>query len=107
MKDVTEIPKPQSGSNDAQPIFIGSTVYFKSDRDGEFNLYSYDLTSKQIAKHTDFKNFGLLDLDVNANGFLLLEQGGYLHTYNPSFFHALILSFFMVPFFCRFVSACS
>lgn len=83
-QDVVEIPKPQGGSNDAQPIFIGSTVYFKSDRDGEFNLYSYDLASKQIAKHTDFKNFGLLDLDVNANGLLLLEQGGYLHTYNPS-----------------------
>ena len=37
-----EIPKPAGGCNDTEPMWIGETVYFLSDRDGEFNLYSYD-----------------------------------------------------------------
>ena len=36
-----EIPKPAGGCNDTEPMWIGETVYFLSDRDGEFNLYSY------------------------------------------------------------------
>ena len=82
-KEVMEIPKPASGSNDSKPVFSGNTVYFKSDRDGEFNLYSYNLVSKQVQKITDFNEFGLMDLDVNAQGLLILEQSGYLHTFNP------------------------
>ncbi len=34
-----------------------NTVYFRSDRDGEFNVYAYDTSSKQvrrITKHDDF-----------------------------------------------------
>ena len=38
-------------------MWIGDTVYFRSDRDGEFNLFAYDTKSKAIAqltKHDDF-----------------------------------------------------
>ncbi|MFI8379123.1 PDZ domain-containing protein [Leeuwenhoekiella sp. NPDC079379] len=83
-KEVVEIPKPTEGSNDAQPVFSGNSVYFRSDRDGEFNLYSYDLASQQVNRHTDFKKFGLQDLDVNKAGTLILEQAGYLHSYNTT-----------------------
>src|SRR5262249_24085473 len=31
-----EIPKPAGGCNDSQPMWLGDTVYFLSDRDGEF-----------------------------------------------------------------------
>ena len=29
-------------SNDTDPMWIGDTVYFRSDRNGEFNLFAYD-----------------------------------------------------------------
>ena len=45
-----EIPKPAGGCNDTQPMWIGETVYFLSDRDGEFNLYAYDRHSKKVAR---------------------------------------------------------
>ena len=48
-----EIPKPAGGCNDTQPMWIGQTVYFLSDRDGEFNLYSYDPTTKNVVRRTD------------------------------------------------------
>ncbi|PHQ28412.1 S41 family peptidase [Leeuwenhoekiella nanhaiensis] len=82
--ETVEIPKPADGSNDSRPVFDGNTVYFKSDRDGEFNLYSYDLASKQVTKQTDFKDFGLINLAVNNEGKLILEQAGYLHSFDPA-----------------------
>ncbi len=47
-----EVPKPAGGCNDTQPMWIGETVYFLSDRDGEFNVYSYDRQSRKVARLT-------------------------------------------------------
>ncbi len=81
--EVTEIPKPSGGSNDAQPQWMGDRVYFKSDRNGEFNIFSYDPSSKKVAQLTDFKDFPVLNLSA-ANGEILFEQAGYLHSLQPA-----------------------
>ena len=39
---VEPIPQPEGRCNDTYPMWVGDTVYFLSDRDGEFNLFSYD-----------------------------------------------------------------
>ncbi len=44
--EVVEIDKPSSGGNDTNPQWIGNKVFFRSDRNGEFNLYAYDLDTK-------------------------------------------------------------
>lgn len=80
--EVTEIPKPVGYSNQADPEWIGNTVYFRSDRDGEFNLFSYDVNTKEIQKHTNYNDFGVLSLNANA-GKLIYEYSGYLYQYNP------------------------
>ena len=79
---VTEIPKPESGSNDTRSQWLRDKVYFRSDRNGEFNLYSYDMNSKEITQHTNFKDFPVLDLSAGKEE-IIFEQAGYLHTYNP------------------------
>ena len=79
--EVTEIPKPEGYSNEADPEWVGNKVYFRSDRDGEFNLFSYDVNSKQIQKHTDNKDFGVLSLNANGQD-LIYEYAGYLYTHN-------------------------
>ena len=48
-----EIPKPSGGCNDTQPMWIGETVYFLSDRDGEFNLFSYDPAARNVVRRTE------------------------------------------------------
>ncbi len=78
---VAEIPKPESGSNDTYPIWIGNTVYFTSDRDGEFNLYSYDVTSKSVKKLTDHNDFPVLSASGSGDK-IIYEQAGLLHTYD-------------------------
>ncbi len=78
---VSEIQKPEGGSNDSQPQWMGDFVYFKSDRDGEFNLYSYETSSKAIKKLTDYKDFPVINLKAH-NGSIIYEQAGTLHIYN-------------------------
>ena len=80
--EVVEIPKPAAGSNDTQPQWLNGKVYFRSDRDGEFNIYSYDPSQESVVKHTDFKDFPVLDL-ATANNEIIFEQAGYLHRLNP------------------------
>lgn len=81
--NVTEIPKPKSGSNDSKPVWKGSKVYFRSDRDGEFNLYSYDPVSKAVAQLSSFTDFPVSSLEGTADG-IIFSQGGYLHIYNTA-----------------------
>ncbi len=81
--NVTEIPKPQGGSNDTKPVWQGGKVYFRSDRDGEFNVYSYEVASKAVKKVTNFKDFPVSSLDGN-NDELIISQAGYLHAYNAA-----------------------
>ena len=39
---VRKVPQPAGRSNDLNPMWIGGTLYFNSDRNGEFNLYSFE-----------------------------------------------------------------
>lgn len=80
--EVSEIPKPPGNSNEADPEWIGSKVFFRSDRDGEFNLYSYDMDTKKIEQHTNNSDFGVLSLNANGND-LIYEYSGYLYNYDP------------------------
>ena len=77
-----EIPKPAGGCNDTEPMWIGETVYFLSDRDGEFNLYSYDRGSKTVARCTDHDAFPIASASSGA-GKLIYEQAGWIHVFDP------------------------
>ncbi|MYM25938.1 peptidase S41 [Duganella sp. FT135W] len=82
-KSVLQIPQLAGGSNDVDPIWRGDTIYFRSDRDGEFNLYAYDVKTKAVralTKHTDFPV-----LNATASGSsIVYEQAGYLHALDPA-----------------------
>ncbi|GAA4341978.1 S41 family peptidase [Flaviaesturariibacter amylovorans] len=80
---VTEIPRPKSGANDTKPVWRGGTVYFRSDRDGEFNLYAYDVAGKSVKALTSFKGFPISSLEGSTDG-IVFSQAGYLHFYNPA-----------------------
>ena len=54
---IEKIPQPASRANDTDPMWIGDTVYFRSDRNGEFNVFAYDTKGRQVrqlTKHADF-----------------------------------------------------
>jgi tricorn protease len=79
---VVKIPQPKEGCNDSDPMWIGTKIYFNSDRNGEFNLFSYDISTAEIRQLTSFKDFPIIK-STCGNGNIIFEQGGYLHIYDP------------------------
>ena len=82
-KSVVKIPQPEGGCNDTQPVWLGGKIYFRSDRSGEFNLFSYDIASKEIKKLTSYTDFPILYAS-GGDGKLIFEQSGYLHVFDPA-----------------------
>ncbi|MDP4280900.1 MAG: PDZ domain-containing protein [Bacteroidota bacterium] len=78
---VEKIPQPQSGCNDWRPMWIGDKVYFLSDRNGEFNLFSYNITSKEVRQLTHFTDFPINSAGCDGEK-IIFEQAGYLHLYD-------------------------
>jgi tricorn protease len=78
---VVKIPQPQGGCNDAEPMWWQGKIFFTSDRNGEFNLFSYDIASKEVVQLTSFTDFPIMKAQVD-NGKIIFEQKGYLHTFD-------------------------
>ena len=78
---VIKIPQPQGGCNDAEPMWVSGKIFFISDRNGEFNLFSYNQVSKEVDQLTSFTDFPILKAS-SGNGKITFEQEGYLHTFD-------------------------
>jgi tricorn protease len=78
---VEKIPQPEGRSNDTDPMWIGKKIYFRSDRNGEFNLFSFDPTSREIKQLTTHGDFPVLSASAN-DGKIIYEQAGHLHIYD-------------------------
>ena len=50
---------PRDNSNDFNPMWVGDSVYFLSDRDGRVSLYSYDTRARKVARAFDNDGFDL------------------------------------------------
>jgi tricorn protease len=80
---VKKIPQPSGGCNDACPMCISGKIFFISDRNGEFNLFSYDPATAHTDQMTYFSDFPVLNAS-SAPGKIILEQAGYLHVFDLS-----------------------
>ena len=79
---VEKIPQPEGRCNDTDPMWIGNKIYFRSDRNGEFNLFSYDTGTKDIKQLTHYPDFPVLDSSL-GNGKIIYEQAAHLHLFTP------------------------
>ncbi|MBA3637753.1 MAG: PD40 domain-containing protein [Acidobacteria bacterium] len=79
---IEKIPQPAERSNDTDPMWIGDTVFFRSDRTGEFNLFAYDGKSKQVRQITTHADFPVLNASAGG-GRIVYEQAGVLHVLDP------------------------
>ncbi|HEY7575443.1 MAG TPA: PDZ domain-containing protein [Thermoanaerobaculia bacterium] len=80
---IEKVPQPKDRANDAGPMWMGDLVYFRSDRDGEFNLYSFDPRSKALRQLTTHRELGILNASAGG-GRIVYEQAGYLHLFDPA-----------------------
>src|SRR5262249_27192485 len=81
-RSVEEIPQPEGRCNDLDPQWIGDLVYFRSDRNGEYNLFSYDTKRKKVRELPRHDDFPVLAVGAGG-GRLIYEHAGYLHLYEP------------------------
>src|SRR5918993_1648708 len=77
------VTQPVSRANDVDPQWLDGAIYFRSDRDGEFNIYRFDPASRQVARLTSHDDFPVLGIAAAA-GRIAYEQAGYLHLYDVS-----------------------
>lgn len=72
---------PHGNFNDVDPMWIGNTIYFVSDRSGTENLFSYDLATKVISQLTRFEKYGIKYSSTNGE-VIVFNQGGVLHLFD-------------------------
>ena len=69
---------PWNNSNDTDPMWVGNTLYFLSDRDGTNNLYAQSLDTKQLTQLTHHRDFDIMSASAGADA-IAYEQAGYVH----------------------------
>ncbi len=74
-------PQPDNERH-TDPVWLGGKVFYISERDYLANLWSYDPATGQDKQETFLKDFDIKSIDSNGEE-IILEQGGYLHLYNP------------------------
>lgn len=77
------IPQPPSRANDTDPMWLGDSVYFRSDRAGEFNIFAFHTKTKQIRQITKHEDFPVLSAALGG-GKIVYEQAGVLHLLDPA-----------------------
>lgn len=82
-RSVVQVPQPPERSNDTDSAWIGGTLYFRSDRAGEFNLHSYDPATKAVTQLTRHADFPIQNLS-SGGGKIVYEQAGWLHLFDPA-----------------------
>lgn len=63
---------------DRDPMWIGNTIYFTSDRDGTFNIYAYDVGSGKISAVTTSRTWDVRWPSSDKSGRIVYELNGEL-----------------------------
>jgi tricorn protease len=73
---VTDNPR-----TDRDPMWIGNSIYFNSDRSGVFNLYRYDVATRQTEQVTHYREWDVRWPSADAEQ-IVYELDGELHVYD-------------------------
>jgi tricorn protease len=55
-------------------MWVGDIIYFLSDRNGEFNLFSFDTRSKEIKQLTTHADFPILNASAGGGKIVSSRQ---------------------------------
>src|SRR5215813_13722200 len=82
LKTFDLVSPPWTDSKDVDPVWVGDSVYFISDRDGVANVWNYDTRAKKLTQLTRFSDFDVKSMD-SGGGAVVFEQAGYIHELDP------------------------
>jgi tricorn protease len=81
LADSSVVKIPRNNSNDFNPMWVGETIYFLSDRNGPVTLFSYDTKSKRVSEVVKNEGLDLKSASAGPDG-IAYEQFGALHIYD-------------------------
>jgi tricorn protease len=81
LADSSVVALPHEDWNDFNPMWIGDTIYFLSDRNGAYTLFSYDTKSKNETQVVENKGLPFKSADAGP-GAIVYEQFGAIHLYD-------------------------
>jgi tricorn protease len=73
----------RDNSNDFDPVWLGDTVYFLSDRNGPVTLFAYDTKSKTVKQVLENKGLDLKSVSAGADA-LIYEQFGGIYLFDAA-----------------------
>jgi len=74
---------PWEGERHRNPVWLGDTVYFLSERDRAMNVWAYDTAADSLRQVTSHDTYDVKGLAA-GDGLIVYEQAGYLHRHDPS-----------------------
>lgn len=74
---------PRETSNDGNPMWVGGKVYFLSDRNGPFTLFSYDPKDKKVEQALAGNGSDIKSASAGSGG-IVYEQFGSLNLFDPA-----------------------
>lgn len=76
-KQITDDPR-----SDRDPMWIGGTIYFASDRNGTLNLYAYDLANGETRQLTTSTTWDVRWPSADGDGMIIFELDGELTVFD-------------------------
>ncbi|MCU1265331.1 MAG: Tricorn protease [Acidobacteria bacterium] len=67
---------PRENSNDSDPVWVGDTVYFLSDRNGAVTLFSYDTKTRTVRQALENKGLDLKSVSAGPEALAYEQFGG-------------------------------
>ena len=81
LADSSVVKIPRDNSNDKNPMWVGHTIYFLSDRNGPVTLFAYDLNTKRVTEVVHNTGFDIKSAGAGPGG-IVYAQFGSLHLYD-------------------------
>jgi tricorn protease len=67
---------PRENSNDSDPVWMGDTVYFLSDRNGPVTLFAYDTKTKSVKQAIENTGLDFKSLSAGPDALVYEQFGG-------------------------------
>jgi tricorn protease len=83
LADSSVVALPHENWNDFNAMWIGDTIYFLSDRNGAYTLFSYDTKTKADTQLIENKGLPFKSADAGPDA-IVYEQLGSIHLYDLS-----------------------
>lgn len=77
---VKEIPRKDN--EDSNPMWVGDSIYFLSDRNGPFGLFRFDTKSGRVSEEVKGEGFDLKSASAGPDA-IVYEKLGSIHLFDP------------------------